>query len=397
MIRTLLLFFFLAAFTKAATAQDSDRRAQYPGLLANSYFSVNLGFLQIPFSAAQLEPGHTVESISVPPIALRAVLFGHQFNKYLSAQVSYMRPVTYAAFRNIDGVKGDHYVWMHYGSLTVKSQLPLSRRLSLAAEAGLGIVTRKGFSINGQTIVRSGSYETVFLGGGLEYHLNRKWDLLAGVAYTPSNADLRQPRSLYYSAGFRLNMRPLTPEQVARNASGGYIFPKHLIQVGFTTNAFGYGPNNFLSKKVPIFWGGGIELEKGLTVRYQRNLFHTRKVFAFNVGVSASWWQSRKNRESFYSLALAPIFQFNVVRAKPFDLYLFYSLAGPSYLSQVVIDGEKSGKNFTFQDFMGFGIFTGKKRQINAEININHYSNGNIFTENAGLKIPMTFTVGYAF
>ncbi|HJW17992.1 MAG TPA: acyloxyacyl hydrolase, partial [Flavisolibacter sp.] len=70
---------------------------------------------------------------------------------------------------------------------------------------------------------------------------------------------------------------------------------------------------------------------------------------------------------------------------------------GPSYISKLTIDGSKSGRHFTFQDFMGIGLFTGKKRHINAEVNINHYSNGNIFTENAGVKIPLTFTLGYAF
>jgi hypothetical protein len=29
-------------------------------------------------------------------------------------------------------------------------------------------------------------------------------------------------------------------------------------------------------------------------------------------------------------------------------------------------------------------------------VKINHYSNGNIFTQNAGVKIPLTFSVGYA-
>ena len=79
------------------------------------------------------------------------------------------------------------------------------------------------------------------------------------------------------------------------------------------------------------------------------------------------------------------------------DLYIFYSVAGPSFLSKTVIDGTLTGRHFTFQDFMGMGIFAGKQRNVNAEVNINHYSNGNIFTENAGLKIPLTFTLGYAF
>jgi hypothetical protein len=46
---------------------------------------------------------------------------------------------------------------------------------------------------------------------------------------------------------------------------------------------------------------------------------------------------------------------------------------------------------------MGLGFFFGPKRQFNAGVKINHYSNGNIFNENAGLKIPYTFNLGYTF
>ncbi|HWJ25865.1 MAG TPA: acyloxyacyl hydrolase, partial [Flavisolibacter sp.] len=78
-------------------------------------------------------------------------------------------------------------------------------------------------------------------------------------------------------------------------------------------------------------------------------------------------------------------------------LYFNYSVAGPSYISKVVIDSSETGKHFTFQDFMGMGIFAGKNRHLNAEIKIQHYSNGNIFPRNAGVKVPLTFNLGYAF
>jgi hypothetical protein len=167
--------------------------------------------------------------------------------------------------------------------------------------------------------------------------------------------------------------------------------------LGYSTNTFGYGVNNFVSKKVPIFWGGSVEVVHGLELRYQRNVYHTRKVFALDWGTSFSWYQTRKQKESFYAISLYPVFRFNVLRAKAVDLYLNYSVAGPSYISKLKLDSLETGRHFTFQDFMGVGVYTGRKRNINAEISINHYSNGNIFTENAGVKIPLTFTLGYAF
>jgi hypothetical protein len=148
---------------------------------------------------------------------------------------------------------------------------------------------------------------------------------------------------------------------------------------------------------VPIFWGGNAETRRGFTLDYERNLFHTKKRFAFDLGASASYWNSNGNREIFRTLSAYPLFRFFLARTQPADLYFGYSLAGPTYVSRVVIDGHATGERFTFQDFMGVGAFFGKTRRMNAEIGIKHYSNGNIFTRNASIKIPLTLTLGLAF
>jgi hypothetical protein len=46
---------------------------------------------------------------------------------------------------------------------------------------------------------------------------------------------------------------------------------------------------------------------------------------------------------------------------------------------------------------MGIGIYSGKHRNINAEIKIGHYSNGDLFPQNNGVMTPLTFNLGYAF
>jgi len=79
------------------------------------------------------------------------------------------------------------------------------------------------------------------------------------------------------------------------------------------------------------------------------------------------------------------------------DAYFYYSVAGPSYISKAIIDGVETGEHFTFQDTMGAGIFFGEKRNMNAELKIGHYSNGNIFPLNGAVKIPLSLNLGYAF
>jgi len=79
------------------------------------------------------------------------------------------------------------------------------------------------------------------------------------------------------------------------------------------------------------------------------------------------------------------------------DLFFQYAVAGPSFISETSVDNHELGHRFTFQNFMAIGTFIGPGRKVTAGIKINHYSNGNIFTENAGVKVPLTLTVGYVF
>jgi len=394
-MRTIICVFCIMLLG-AVPAGAQDNRTQYPKLLSNAYFSMNLGYIHYPFTNAHMEDGYTAEKIQVPHLAVRLILLGYRFNPYLSAQLSYMRPVKWVEYVNINGDGAARSVYMNVGGLTLKSQLPLGKKLSLAGEAGLGIVTRNGFEKDEAPVVRDASYATLLMGAGLEFRLNKKWDLLTGFTYAPGSDQNRQPHTMYFSGGFRYNMNPLSPEKVAANASAGYFFPKHLLQVGYTTHALGYGVNRFAAKDLRIFWEGDAVVEQGLTLRYQRNIFHTRKVFAFDVGTSASWWKS-EGGDHFFTASVFPLLRFTAMRTKPLDLYLFHSVAGPTYISKVIVDGQNTGKHFTFQDFMGLGVFAGKDRKLNAEVNINHYSNGNIFPDNAGVKIPLTFMVGYTF
>ena len=98
-----------------------------------------------------------------------------------------------------------------------------------------------------------------------------------------------------------------------------------------------------------------------------------------------------------FTLSLFPVFRFTAIHSKAMDTYFNYSLAGPAFISRSTIDGRETGRKFTFFDYMGIGAFFGKDRRLNTEIDIMHFSNDNIYPVNAGLKIPLTFSLGYTF
>jgi hypothetical protein len=382
----------------AQAPAPADGRAQYPAFLTNAFVSVNAGYISYPFSARQLEPGHQVGTVHVPHAAVSVVVFGRHFGKYFSGQVSYMRPVNYVKYRNINGTEDSGSVWMHFGTLTLQSRLPIGDRVSVYGETGLAVTNRSGFESGGSFVVKDEHFSSLLFGAGLEYRVNQTWDLVSSATYIPPRNEYRQPHTVFASAGFRINLRPLPAERVKETQDAGRIVPENLIQIGYATNALGYGVNNVLSKQVPIFWRGKAEVERSVVnVQYHRNVFYTKKIFALDVGASYAEWRSNRNGESFRTFSVFPVMRFTVLRSKPADLYVLYSVAGPSYISRTTIDDLDTGSHFTFQDFMGVGMFIGERRRFNAEINLNHYSNGNIQAENAGVKVPLTFKVGYGF
>lgn len=390
----------LACMATAASAQEApreDTRTQYPPFLANSFFTVDVGRIGYVFSGDQLEPGFKVAKVDVPGLAVRVDLFGHKFTRNLSVQATYMRPAQYVAYTDINGDGQTNRVSTAYAGLTLAFDFPLTSRVSGYLEGGGGFTSRSGIVINGQTVLKEAHYAAGLLGGGLIYHATPKFDFMLGATYSPGRKSLTQPSTRLYTAGIRYHMRPLPAATVEENRRSGFVFPENVARIGFTTNAFTYGLNNFFSKQLPIFWGGNVETKVGATLDYQRNVFHTKERFAFDLGISMSVWRSNGEAQNFGTLSFYPMFRYFLFRTSPADVYFNYSLAGPTFITHTVIDGLDTGEHFTFQDFMGVGIFFDKGRNLNAELGIKHFSNGNIFTKNGSIKIPLTLTLGLAF
>jgi len=386
-----------------------DERAQLPLALQNAYFGVSVGSINYDFGVNQFQApaGYKFNSVVVNHTAVRLVLYGYEFNKYLSAQLTYMRPVLWVFYYYDHGseMNARSSVWMNVGGLTIKPQLPISKHFSINGEAGLALVTRHGFNAQDGTPIISGvSYPSFLFGGAVNYHLNDSWRFMVSTAYTPDKKSVNQPATTFISAGFNYKLRPVSESKLEKAKKTGIINPKQWLQIGYSNNILGYGINNSL-EKVSLFWGGDVEVEHGLSISFIRNIFHSANYFALDLGVNASGWEtkgigselSNPNKESFFTLSVFPVFRYNFLHTQPLDAYFYYSVAGPTYISKKIIDHIDTGEHFTFQDNMGVGMFFGEKRNLNAEIRIGHYSNGNIFPLNGAVKIPLSLNFGYAF
>jgi hypothetical protein len=381
----------------SAQTQD-DGRAQLPRLLRDSYSSIHIGALDTPLSERQLQPGFRAASITRPRPAVRALLFGHEFSRTWSVQAAYLRPVNYISYAGVTGAPATdgHHVRTTFGSVTVKGRRPVARRLFAYGEGGLGITSRTGFAVAGVPAVNDGHYASALAGGGMELDVTPSWSLTAGLTVTPGHRDITQPRAIFASGGFRYTMRPIPPATLEDVRRAGVVFPPHTVQVELSTS-HGYAVNDFVSKTVPIFWGGHAEVNAGAAVHYEHNVFHTSRLFSLDVGASAGQYRTRRLGERFYTLAGYPLLRLTFMRTTIADVSFVYSLIGPAYISKTILDGLDTGHHFTFQDFMGVSGAVGPGRRLIIGVKIVHYSNGNVFTQNAGVKIPLTATVGFAF
>jgi hypothetical protein len=386
----------LPAPALAQTDRQTDTRAQFPHWLENGLVAFDVGALRYPFSGAQLEPGQTARRVDAPPTAMRLALVGKEFSPFFSAQLTYLRPVEYVSYRGLNGTDEDRTVWMHYATLTARLRVPLAGKVGLYGEGGAALVTRSGFSFKDQEVVLDSMHVKPVLGAGLDLRFNDRWTMTGGATWIPAHEEDRQPRSLYVSGGVRYTMRRLPESKVAAVQAAGRIFPRTLVHLE-ATGGTGYSVNTFFARTVPIFWGGNVKVDQGLAVHVERNVFHSTSLFSIGFGVSIGAWKTRRDDIHFTTASIYPVLRFTVIRARAFDLYLMHSMAGPTFISKTVLDGHDTGRRFTFQDFMGVGLFAGRTRNVHLGVKINHYSNGNLFPQNAGVKIPLTLVAGITF
>jgi opacity protein-like surface antigen len=384
----------LLAIASPAVAQD-DRR-DYPFLLSRGSVEVNAGHINYPFSGALLEPGHRVEAVEVPHFAGRLSL-GFRLHEQLSLQVTYVRPIWWVEYRNLDGDASRHSVWMNISGAMLRLRQPITDRISLYGEGGLGIVTRKGIQARNAVVVRDALLTTPLVGAGIHYRLNGNWGVQLSAVYSTVQFTPPQPATIFSSMGitYQVDSGASRPPVVRGPEEEKVpIFPQHLIQLGYTTNALGYGFNSAVS---PIFFQGEVDVRDGVSLHYQQNVFHTRKLFSIDWGMSASYKTSRFRNEPFLALSIFPLFRYTFLRTDSADFYGAYSLAGPTFISRPVLDGQVTGRRFTFQDLMAVGLYAGRNRHLNMEFRVGHYSNGNLIPQNPGIKVPLTFSLGYAF
>ena len=401
------LFILIAVlfFSSDFFSQEKQQKTKFTNFLANSYYSLNFGGIFYPFSNDNLIDGFQTETFSKNRFSGR-LLLGHKLSEDVSVQFGTMRPASWFKYDNVNNIGYERSVWINAWSLSLKQDFKINKKTSFYAEAGIANLTRFGFSINDKVIYDDAHYASLIYGFGVQYWLSDKWRLSANGTFLPSSSKHNQPSISQASFGFEYHLQQVDDKTADEYATNQYFFPNNIFQFSYGTGEIGFGFNqffgmslpvgNFDSFGIPVFWVGEVKAQHAVSLTYQRLIYRSEKIFSLDWGVSATYFQSRGKTDVF-AFSIFPVLRFYLMRKKAFDFYSNYSIIGPAYISRADIDGFESGPNITYHDTMGFGVFFGKERKYNFELRIMHYSNGNIFTRNAGVAIPLQFTFGKTF
>ena len=406
MKKTAIVFFTFFICLNLFSQEKANFKSQPSDFLSKAYYSINFGGIFYPFSNDNLIDGYKTDTYSRNIFSGR-MLLGYKIKPNLAVKFGTIRPASWFKYDNINNIGYDRSVWINAWSLSLKQNINLNKKLSLYGEAGIANVTRSGFSINDKVIYENAHFGSILYGFGFNYKLNDKFRLNLNGTFIPESEKENQPSISQVSFGFEYHINKLPEQKAEEFEKNEYFFPNNLIQVSYGTSKIGFGMNrffgmslkvgNFESFGIPIFWVGESKAANAFSVTYQKLAFRTEKIFSLDWGVSVTAFNTEATNEKVLAFSVFPSMRFYLMRRKGFDFYANYSLIGPTYLTVKNIDKLNTGPKITFQDTMGFGVFFGKKRSYNAELRIMHYSNGNNFTDNSGVAVPIQFTLGKTF
>ncbi|MEE9408338.1 MAG: acyloxyacyl hydrolase [Polaribacter sp.] len=407
-MKKIFFLFFLFSFCATIYSQENERLKTQPSkFLEDFYYTVNFGGIFYPFSNENLIDGYKTETFSKNYFSGK-IGFGFKIQENLALQFGVIRPASWFKYNNVNNIGYERSVWINAWYLSLKKNFNITKKLSVFGELGAANITRTGFSIDDKIIYDDAHFGSLLYGFGFNYKLNERWRLALNGTFFPKSKKNNQPSISQFSAGFEYHIQKIDDDLAFEYANDKqYFFPDNILQVSYGTSKVGFGVNRFLGMSlkvgnfesfgVPVFWVGEVKSAHTFSVTYQRTAFRTQKLFSLDWGVSITAFQTEASKENVFAFSIFPTMRFYLMRRKGFDIYTNYSVIGPTLLTKSNIDDLGTGPKTTFQDTMGLGVFFGEKRKYNFELRIMHYSNGNIFTENSGVAIPIQFTIGKTF
>jgi hypothetical protein len=160
--------------------------------------------------------------------------------------------------------------------------------------------------------------------------------------------------------------------------------------------------NRVLSKTVPKLpkpwmWTARLKVDRSLSVGLERELIHNSYGAIF-MGANLSYFETLYSiPDEMTAVSVYLLSRLYIIKRKGVELFVLYSPAGPTMLSQKVFSTTQWSLPFVFQNQIGFGLYLKNYADLECTIKQCHYSNGDLFPKNGGVDIPLSVGLSFRF
>ena len=187
--KILFIFLLFPLIADGQTKYPPDSREQIPLVLNNTYFGAGFGYATSPYGNNNLINGFQASYFKNAAPGFN-VFLGHYFNRYFAAELSLQslmrEPNNYAITIN----NSNNYFHANVLALSLRPTWPMTKRMSVYALAGLGMLVRTSVTINTLNATSPQNMAVFVTGGGLTYGITSNWFMDLGLQYTLPRTDL---------------------------------------------------------------------------------------------------------------------------------------------------------------------------------------------------------------
>lgn len=194
----------MAAMLLISTCSFAEDRTQLPRIFHHSYLGLQLGFMSVNFTNANLRPGFSTSKI-LETSSFYHFYIGHYFNRYMGLEAGgyWMNPGV--SFLNINNNLSLNSIKVTAIGLFAKPTWPVSHSFSLYALLGGGYVSRPGFYFQNLPIIQQSTIPDAFVGAGFSILASRMWGIDLTILYGLGNSSHQMPHFVNLGLGAHFN------------------------------------------------------------------------------------------------------------------------------------------------------------------------------------------------
>lgn len=148
----------------------------------------------------------------------------------------------------------------------------------------------------------------------------------------------------------------------------------------------------------PLMWTARLKVDRALSGGYEHQIYNLNEYFQLYLGGSFAYLQTRNSKpDEMFGLSGYLLARIYILKKHGTEVFILYSPAGPSILSQNTFSTTKWSNQFVFQNQIGIGVSLSRFKEVEVTLRQYHFSNGSLFAVNGGVDIPLSLGLAVKF